>query len=72
MAVEDHESMTMQWLKELYKPALRDLQDRQQELEASTWQVKELCHEHDEAKQLQDANVARMAELEGENQHFSE
>lgn len=38
-----------------------------QELEVSTWQVEELCHEHDEAKQLQYANVARMTELEGKN-----
>lgn len=41
-------------------------------MEASTWQVEELCHESDESKQLQDANVAREAEPEGENQCFSE
>lgn len=50
-------------MKEFYKQALRDLQERQQELEASAWQVEGLRNECNEAKKLQEAQVARLAEL---------
>ena len=58
-------------LKELYEQALRDLQERQQELEARVQQVEGLCNECDEAKMLQEAQAARLAELEGETRRLS-
>ena len=68
---EGQESMT-RWLKELYEQVLRGLQGRQQELEASTQQVEGLRNKCNEAKQLQNENVTRMVELEGESQCLSE
>ena len=67
---EDQESTT-QRLKELYEQALRDLQDRPQELEASARQVEGLRKERDEATRFQEAQVARVAELEGETRRLS-
>ena len=58
-------------LKELYEQALRDLQERQQELEARVQQVEGLCNECDEAKMLQEAQAVRLAELEGETRCLS-
>ena len=49
---------------------LRDLQDRQQELEASAWLVEELGREREEDRQLHDATVTKMAELEEENRRL--
>ena len=57
-------------MKEFYKQALRDLQERQQELEASAWQVEGLRNECDEAKKLQEAQVVRLAELGGETRRL--
>ena len=53
-------------MKEFYKEALRDLQERQQELEENAWQVEGLRNECNEAKKLQEAQVARLAKLGGE------
>ena len=69
--VEDQES-TMQRLKELYEQAFEDLQDQQQELEASAQQVDGLCDERNKANKLWEAQVMRLAELEGETRHLSE
>lgn len=65
---EDH--VLVQQLQELYKQALRDLQDRQQELEASAHRVEQLCREHED-RQLHDTTVAKMPQLE-ENRHVAE
>lgn len=62
----------MQRLKDLYEQALGDLQNRQQELEASVRQVQGLCNEYDEVKKLQEAQVARLAELEGKTRRWLE
>ena len=59
-------------MKEFYKQALRDLQERQQELEASAWQVEGLRNECNEAKKLQEAQVARLAELGRETRRLLE
>ena len=59
-------------MRELYEQALRDLQDRQQELQASARRVEVLGREHEEDRQLHDATVAKMAELEEENRCVAE
>lgn len=66
---EDH--ALVQQLQELYEQALRDLQDRQQELEASAQRVEQLCREHED-RQLHDTTVAKMPQLEGENRRVAE
>ena len=50
---------------------LRDLQDRQQELEASAQRVEELGREREEDRQLHDATVTKMAKLEEENRRMA-
>lgn len=59
-------------MKEFYKEALRDLQERQQELEENAWQVEGLRNECNEAKKLQEAQVARLAELGRETRRLLE
>ena len=59
-------------MKEFYKQELRDLQERQQELEENAWQVEGLRNECNEAKKLQEAQVARLAELGKETRRLLE
>ena len=59
-----------QRLKEFYEQALGDLQDSQQELEASARQVEGLRNECDVAKELQEAQVAGLAELDGDTRRL--
>ena len=63
---EGEDPASAQQLRELYEQALRDLQDRQQELEASARRVEELGREREEDRKLHDATVKKMAELEEE------
>ena len=60
-----------QQLQELYEQVLSDLQNGQQELEMSAQQAEEWCCECEEAKQLHDMTIAKMAELEEENWHVA-
>ena len=69
---EGEDPASAQQLRELYEQALRDLQDRQQELEASARRVEELGREREEDRQLHDATVTKMAELEEENRRVVE
>ena len=68
---EGEDPASAQQLQELYEQALRDLQDRQQELEASARRVEELGRERED-RQLHDATVTKMAELEEENRRVVE
>ena len=67
LSSEGEDPASAQQLRELYEQALQDLQDRQQELEASARRVEELGREREEDRQLHDATVTKMAELEEEN-----